>query len=297
MSKIIAPTKKFGDIKVSNEMFGLIMKCKAAVSSAAELIEDICYQGLNDNLSVKEIRYIVKEIFRDSYCDRQIRRLIPDKFKNNNMVRAELHYNFDVKMSGTETSQIQDQTKPREFADISLLTMSANLEPDSNPDPNPDLNPTPNPTPTPTNTISGEVKVEEKLTRAVQFNETTRQFEEVIWKPTRNYSEEYDNQPIKVKVLKENGQIATLEIPRKKIPEGVLGLSMYFLQCQECKMWDSIQNHGIGIISCFGVTRKEPIPLIPLDSNNNPYPDDDKVVSWVCKRCFRVRFGRGTDLK
>ena len=55
-----------------------------------------------------------------------------------------------------------------------------------------------------------------------------------------------------------------------------------FAQCQECKMWDIVEVKEYG-----GITRDPIFRLIPLDGNNNPYPDGDKVVKWVCRHCFR----------
>jgi hypothetical protein len=77
----------FSGVKVSQEMYQLIMKGKSAVSTAADIIAEICEQGRKENLGVMAIRKIVKGIFKDSLSERRIRQLLPKNCKNQNMIR------------------------------------------------------------------------------------------------------------------------------------------------------------------------------------------------------------------
>jgi hypothetical protein len=86
-TKIEVKELTFNDVKVSQEMYQLIMKGKSAVSTTADIIAEICEQGMKDNIGVVAITKIVKGIFGDSLSERHIRRLTPKNCKNENMIR------------------------------------------------------------------------------------------------------------------------------------------------------------------------------------------------------------------
>jgi hypothetical protein len=140
MDTLTVATESFNNIKVSNEMYGLIIKCKAAVTNTADIIAEICDQGLKDNLRPKEIRGIIFGIFRGSFSERQIRRLTPAAVKNQNMIRIDDKKENKVKLGVkfetierplSQPSQSQSLPLPQtnsEIADMVESEMSANKE-------------------------------------------------------------------------------------------------------------------------------------------------------------------------
>src|SRR5215208_846876 len=99
----------FKGIPVSAEMLALISKGKAAVTSAYEVIAQICEQGKKDHMPNTNIRALVYGIFGDSFSERHLRRMMPLGVKNINMIRLQ-------------------QQKVAVFADTDKIDMSAKEE-------------------------------------------------------------------------------------------------------------------------------------------------------------------------